>query len=95
MVYQSNWESWGDYGPSNKSVHGFFNFGKALSSKELGAFLDLLPDSYLGGVDTYDLIDNLMLSNRLFEAKTLAQRVQFSWQWRMRFMRMKIKMWLS
>jgi hypothetical protein len=20
VVYQSNWESWGDYGPSNKSV---------------------------------------------------------------------------
>jgi hypothetical protein len=75
--------------------HGFFNFGKALSPAELSAFLDLLPDAYLGGVDTYDLIDDLMMSNRLAESRELGQRVQFTWKWRVRFIQMKIKMWLK
>lgn len=74
--------------------HGLFNFGKVLNSEELNEFLNMLPDAYLSGVDAYDLIDDLILINRSSEAKALEQSVQFSWKWRMRFIRMKIKMWL-
>jgi hypothetical protein len=75
--------------------HGFFNFGKVLSPEELSAFIDLLPDTYLGGVDAYDLIDDLTQSNQSITAKAIARRVQFSWKWRMRFIQMKIRMWMG
>jgi hypothetical protein len=75
--------------------HGFFNFGKVLNPRELTEFLQLLPDAYLGGVDAYDLIDDLILKNQSTAAKAIARRVQFSWKWRMRFVQMKIRMWLG
>jgi hypothetical protein len=75
--------------------HGFFNFGKVLGPEELSNFIDLLPDAYLGGVDAYDLIDDLILRNQSIAAKAIARRIQFSWKWRMRFIQMKIRMWLS
>ena len=75
--------------------HGFFNFGKVLSPEELSTFIDLLPDAYLGGVDAYDLIDDLILKNQSTAANSIARRVQFSWKWRIRFIQMKIRMWLG
>lgn len=68
--------------------HGFFNFGKALSPEELGTFLDLLPDSYLGGVDTYDLIDYLIGSGNTALAQRIWKRVQFKWRYRKRYLAM-------
>jgi hypothetical protein len=72
--------------------HGFFNFGKALSLEELGAFLDLLPDSYLGGVDTYDLIDYLIKSKNQGLAESIWKRVKFRWKMRKNYLRIKFKL---
>jgi hypothetical protein len=65
--------------------HGFFNFGKALSPDELSTFLDLLPDSYLGGVDTYDLIYYLIEHKNEELAKTIWTRIKFKWKLRRQF----------
>jgi hypothetical protein len=72
--------------------HGFFNFGKVLSSEELSAFLDLLPDAYLGGVDTYDLIDHLIESKNKGLAESIWKRVKFRWRVRKHYVRIKIKL---
>lgn len=68
--------------------HGFFNFGRALSPAELSAFLDLLPDSYLGGFDTYDLIDYLIESKNTALAQRIWKQVQFKWRYRKRYLAM-------
>jgi hypothetical protein len=66
--------------------HGFFNFGKALSPDELSTFLDLLPDAYLGGVDTYGLMDYLLDHNQKDLAQRIWKRVQFKWRYRKRYL---------
>ena len=68
--------------------HGFFNFGKALSSEELSTFLDLLPDAYLGGVDTYDLLDYLLDHQNKDLAQRIWKRVKFKWRYRKRYLAM-------
>jgi hypothetical protein len=68
--------------------HGFFNFGKVLSPEELSTFLDLLPDAYLGGVDTYDLLDYLLDHNHKDLAQRIWRRVQFKWRYRKRYLSM-------
>ena len=68
--------------------HGFFNFGKALSPEDLSTFLDLLPDAYLGGVDTYDLLDYLLDHNHKDLAQRIWRRVQFKWRYRKRYLSM-------
>jgi hypothetical protein len=75
--------------------HGLFNFAKAFDSAELTAFLRGLSDDYLSGVDAYDLIDDLIMSNRLLEAQMLRRRVQFSWKWRKRFVKAKMNLFLA
>ena len=72
--------------------HGFFNFGKALSPEELSAFVGLLPDAYLGGVDTYDLIDYLIESKNKGLAESIWKRVKFRWNMRKYYVRIKIKL---
>jgi hypothetical protein len=67
--------------------HGFFNFGNALSLEELGAFLDLLPDSYLGGVDTYDLLDYLIEQKKKDKARAILTRTKFKWKKKWRFIK--------
>ena len=78
-----------DWHPSF-GFHGFFNFGKALSPEELSAFLDLLPDTYLGGVDTYDLIYSLQLDEKHSLAKKIINRLQFRWRMRKKYIRAKL-----
>ena len=68
--------------------YGFFNFGRALSPEELSAFLDLLPVSYLGGFDTYDLIDYLIESKNTALAQRIWKQVQFKWRYRKRYIAM-------
>jgi hypothetical protein len=68
--------------------HGFFNFGKALSSEDLSTFLELLPDSYLGGVDTYDLIQYLIEQKNKELGRCIWGRVKFSWRLKKRFFKM-------
>jgi hypothetical protein len=72
--------------------HGFFNFGKALKPDELTEFLCLLPDSYLGGVDTYDLIDFLVEDKNRSLAESIWKRVPFRWGMRKRYIRAMLKL---
>ncbi len=72
--------------------HGFFNFGKALNQKELSDFLNLLPDAYLGGVDTYDLIEHLIEHNNEFVAMAIWKRVKFKWRMRKNYLKIKMKL---
>jgi hypothetical protein len=67
--------------------HGFFNFVKVMSPEEFSNFLDLLPDAYLGGVDTYDLIDYLIKNNNESLAGAIWKRVKFRWRLRKRYLR--------
>jgi hypothetical protein len=72
--------------------HGFFNFGKVLKLHELTEFLQLLPDAYLGGVDTYDLIDHLIESKNIDLAQRIWRRVKFRWRMRKNYIRMKLRL---
>jgi hypothetical protein len=65
--------------------HGFFNFGKALNPQELTEFLHLLPDAYLGGVDTYDLMQYLLEHQNKELAESIWKRVKFRWKLRRQF----------
>jgi hypothetical protein len=44
--------------------HGFFNFAKVLSRSTLQHILEIIPNELLGKIDTYDLIDDLISSQR-------------------------------
>jgi len=71
--------------------HGFFNFGRVLSDEELTAFLKMIPNPYLKGVDTYDLVNYLISNNKLNLALSISPRIQFTWKLRYRYLLMKIK----
>ena len=71
--------------------HGFFNFGRVLSDDQLIIFLNMIPNSYLKGVDTYGLVDYLISSNKLNLALSISPRIQFTWKLRCRYLLMKIK----
>jgi len=71
--------------------HGFFNFGRVLNDAELKAFINILPENYLSGLDSYDLIASLREQGRLNLAKEIAQKVRFKWKMRKRFI--KLKLW--
>jgi hypothetical protein len=78
--------------------HGFFNFGKVLNDQELSKFLEMLPCSYLSGVDVYDLIDDLLFRQKNELANLLEERLQFRWRMRKRYMQtkyLKLKLWHS
>jgi hypothetical protein len=68
--------------------HGFFNFGKVLNLHELTEFLQLLPDAYLGGVDTYDLMQYLIEHQNKELAESIWQRVTFKWKRRKQYLKM-------
>jgi hypothetical protein len=68
--------------------HGFFNFGKVLKPDELTEFLHLLPDVYLGGVDTYDLMQYLIEHQNKELAESIWKRVTFRWKLRKQYLKM-------
>jgi hypothetical protein len=68
--------------------HGFFNFGKVLKPDELTEFLQLLPDTYLGGVDTYDLMQYLIEHQNKELAESIWKRVTFRWKLRRQYLKM-------
>lgn len=70
--------------------HGFFNFGRVLSDDELELFLKMVPVTQLSGVDTYDLIEDLISQGRYFVAKKLVGKLTFKWRMRKRYIRIKI-----
>jgi len=73
--------------------HGFFNFGRVLNDTDLRAFISILPENYLSGLDSYDLISSLREQGRLNLAKEIAQKVRFKWKMRKRYL--KLKWWLQ
>ena len=75
--------------------HGFFNFGRVLPESKLQQILKIIPDSYLQGVDTFDLIDCLVSINKLHLALELSRHISFSWKFRGRFMLMKLKLFVK
>jgi hypothetical protein len=72
--------------------HGFFNFGKVLNSHELTEFLHLLPDAYLGGVDTYDLMQYLIKHQNRVLAELIWKRVKFRWKMRKNYLRTQFQL---
>ena len=70
--------------------HGFFNFGRVLNDDHLKAFINLLPEYYLNGLDAYELIDSLKAQGRASLAKEIAEKVRFKWKMRKRFIRLKL-----
>ena len=72
--------------------HGFFNFGRVLSDDQLTAFLKIAPNSYLKGIDAFDLVDYLFLENKLYLALLIGSRIQFTWKLRKRYLRMKYRL---
>ncbi len=71
--------------------HGFFNFGRVLSDSQLSAFLKMIPNSYLKGVDAFDLVEYLLSQNKLSLAISISSRIQFTWKLRKRYLWMKVK----
>lgn len=71
--------------------HGFFNFGRVLNDAELKAFIKILPENYLSGLDSYDLIASLHEQGRMGLAKEIAGKVRFRWKMRRQFI--KLKFW--
>jgi hypothetical protein len=72
--------------------HGFFNFGRVLNDESLRAFISTLPENYLSGLDTYDLITSLREQGRMSLAQDMARKVHFTWKMRRRYL--KLKYWL-
>jgi hypothetical protein len=71
--------------------HGFFNFGRVLSDAELKAFINILPENYLSGLDSYDLIKSLREQGRSTLAMEIAGKVRFKWKMRKHFF--KLQFW--
>jgi hypothetical protein len=73
--------------------HGFFNFGRVLSDDELCNFINMLPEKYLGGLDSYDLISSLRRQGRSGLAKELAKKIHFFWKMRKHYLKLKFWQW--
>ncbi|QWD87244.1 hypothetical protein AOC06_01290 [Polynucleobacter paludilacus] len=72
--------------------HGFFNFARVLDDVSLKQFLAMLPTSYLGGLDTYDLVTYLLEQNRMMLAKQIIENIPFRWKMRKCFFKAKFRM---
>jgi len=73
--------------------HGLFNFGRVLNDDELKAFIKILPNTYLSGLDTYDLVYSLRARGRINMAKEIAKKVCFKWKMRKRYL--ELKYWMA
>jgi hypothetical protein len=74
----------GDWYPAF-GFHGFFNFARALNNEQLSHFLGILPDEYLGAVDTYDLINDLLSKGNYAVANTIYKKTKFTWKMRRQY----------
>jgi Protein of unknown function (DUF5672) len=70
--------------------HGFFNFANVLNDSELKSFLRFMPQRSFNGLDTYDLVDNLIKQQRLNLAKEISKKIRFKWKMRKKYLRLKI-----
>ena len=74
----------GDWYPAF-GFHGFFNFARVLNPEQLSHFLSILPDEYLGAVDTYDLIDDLLSKGNYAAANAIFKKTKFTWKMRRQY----------
>jgi hypothetical protein len=75
--------------------HGLFNFAKVLNEVELSQFIRLIPTIFLGGQDTYELIEDLIKKGQLTNAKNLLNLSKPKLERKHRFHRMHIKLWIK
>ncbi len=75
--------------------HGLFNFSKFLPDSELAGFIELAPRSFLGGLDTYELIQYLIRIKKYKLAAQLLKRVKPKKERKYRFHRMHFSVWLQ
>lgn len=75
--------------------HGFFNFARVLNNEWLSYFLGILPHEYLGTVDTYDLINDLLKKGNHEAAKKVYRKTKFKWKMRRQYIRTfcKLNIW--
>ncbi len=68
--------------------HGMFNFAKFLSDEELSVFVQSIPKSFLGALDTYELIQELIQHGKIHLAQKLICKTKPKKQRKYRFHRM-------
>jgi Protein of unknown function (DUF5672) len=74
--------------------HGLFNFSKILNDPDLENLIKQVPKDFLGGPDTYELIEDLTRSNRIKTALKLLQKTKPKPERHFRFHKMHAKIWL-
>jgi hypothetical protein len=84
----------GEY-PESFGFHGLFNFSKFLPDSELPGFIELAPRSFLGGLDTYELIQDLIRMKKYRLAAQLLNRSKPKKERKYRFHRMHSSLWLQ
>ena len=67
--------------------HGFFNFGRVLSSEEIEDFLAQSPRLTFKNIDAYDLLHYLESSGQKSVAQILKARIRFIWKYRRQYLR--------
>lgn len=71
--------------------HGFFNFAKVIQTHELIDLIERLPNSFLKGLDTYDLANDLFYKKDQLAFNALAKKVSFTWKMRYRYLGLKFR----
>ncbi|MDP1574267.1 MAG: DUF5672 family protein [Coxiellaceae bacterium] len=54
--------------------HGFFNFANIFNDREMEKIINEIPQNYLGGRDTYDLINDLIHKKKIKNAQALLDK---------------------
>lgn len=75
--------------------HGMFNFAKLLDSEPLDFYIKKTPKEFLGGLDTYELIEDLITRKKIEEAGLLLSRSRPIKERKYRFHRMHLKLWFK
>ena len=71
--------------------HGFFNFAKVVRAHELIDLIERLPNSFLKGLDTYDLANDFFDKRDQLAFNALAKKVSFTWKMRYRYLGLKFR----
>lgn len=75
--------------------HGLFNFAFALNDTELKEFVQLSKPGIFQGLDSYDLVFNLLKLQKISAAKMIGERIQFRWKFRRQFLRLRLILFKS
>jgi len=74
--------------------HGMFNFSKILNDLELKKFIKTIPEAFLGGLDTYDLINDLFHAKKFDEARLLLKKTRPKKHPKYRYHKLHLKKYL-